>query len=215
MGVVRTTEQDSPESPRPAEGAADAGPGAADAGPGAAGVRAPRRGLYQTVGDMVRSLAVILGIVAVLVLIVPRPNEIAQPPVNVAEVAAGAEGSLSFRPAVPGGLPDGWSPRTATVQDGTDDVPMWLVQYRTPRGDYAGLRQAANATPAWENRQVTDGREQGTVRVAGHDWVVRSRADRGITSWVLRQDGITTVITGTANEAELTTLAESLGLPPA
>jgi hypothetical protein len=48
------------------------------------------------------------------------------------------------------------------------------------------------------------------VRVGGYDWVVRSRPDRGITSWVLRREDLTTVVTGTATAAELTTLVEAL-----
>jgi hypothetical protein len=93
---------------------------------------------------------------------------------------------------------------------GTDDVPTWLLQYRTPAGAYGAVRQARGATAGWESRQVTDGREDGTVRVGGLDWVVRSRPDRGITSWVLRQGDLTTVVTGTAGDAELRILTESL-----
>ena len=48
--------------------------------------------------------------------------------------------------------------------------------------------------------------------MAGQTWVVRSRTDRGITSWVLRQPGLTTIVTGTADDAELAQLATSLHL---
>ena len=164
----------------------------------------------KTAVDMVLTLAVIIGVVGVIVLLVPRPNEVSQPDVDPTAAAATARPGLSFVPAVPTGLPAGWAARTAKAQVGTDDVPMWMLQYRTPEGAYGAVRQARDATPDWEDRQVTDGREDGTVRIGSLDWVVRSRPDRGITSWVLRQGNLTTIVTGTASTAELTTLASAL-----
>ncbi len=86
----------------------------------------------------------------------------------------------------------------------------WHVGYVTPQGRYAGFEQAGSPTAEWESTQVTDGREQGSVTVAGQNWLVRSRTDRGITSWVLRAPGRTTIVTGTAELGELTDLATSL-----
>jgi hypothetical protein len=176
--------------------------------------RGPRQPLRRSAADMVRSMAVIVAIVVGLVLLVPRPNEVVQPDVNVASAAAGARPGLSFEPSVPEGLPSGWSAKTATARRGTDGVITWRLNYVTPSKRFAGVSQAAAPTGAWEDRQVTDGREQGTREVAGLQWVVRSRTDRGITSWVLRQPGLTTIVTGTASEQELTALATSLRLPP-
>jgi hypothetical protein len=164
----------------------------------------------KSAADMVRTMAVIIGFVAVIVLLVPRPNEVSQPDVDASAAASAAKPGLSFTPAVPAGLPAGWVARTAKTQVGTDDVAMWLLQYRTPSGTYAAVRQAADATKNWESRQVTDGREDGTIQVAGHSWVVRSRPDRGITSWVLREGKLTTIVTGTASAADLTTFTTAL-----
>jgi hypothetical protein len=172
---------------------------------------APARGrTKKTAVDMVLTLAVIIAVVGVIVLLVPRPNEVSQPDVDPVVAAASARPGLSFVPAVPAGLPAGWAARTAKAQVGTDDVPMWLLQYRTPGGAYGAVRQARNPTADWEARQVTDGREDGTVRIGSLDWVVRSRPDRGITSWVLRRGDLTTVVTGTASKAELETLTKAL-----
>jgi uncharacterized protein DUF4245 len=182
---------------RPADGPAP--------GPAATGSRT-----RKSAADMVRTMLVIIGLVAVIVLLVPRPNEVTQPDVDATAAAQAARPGLTFVPAVPAALPAGWVARTAKTQLGTDDVAMWMLQYRTPSGTYAAVRQAENPTKDWESRQVTDGRENGTVRVAGHDWVVRSRTDRGITSWVLREGKLTTIVTGTASTADLTTLATAL-----
>ena len=180
------------------------------AGPPATGTPPPLgRGTRRSVADMLRTLAVIIGCVAVLVLIVPRPNEVRQPDVDATAAARTARAGLSFVPAVPVGLPAGWAARRAEAQVGTDDLAMWSLQYWTGRA-YASVRQARGATPAWEARQVTDGREDGTVTIDGRAWVVRSRTDRGITSWVLRAGDLTTIVTGTASDEELRTLASRL-----
>jgi Protein of unknown function (DUF4245) len=160
--------------------------------------------------DMLRSMLVIVGIVVVLLLLVPRPNRIPQRTLDVPSAASAAAAELGFAPSVPVGLPEGWTPVAADVQRGTGDTPTWHLSYLTPSGTYAGVQQAAKPDPKWESRQVTDGAEQGVHTVAGKDWIVRSRTDRGITSWVLRSPERTTIVTGTAPEAELDAFATAV-----
>jgi hypothetical protein len=164
-------------------------------------------------GDIVRSMLLVLAVVAGLVLLVPRPEQVSQPSVDVAAAAAAGASQAGFPLSVPQGLPEGWQATSARLQRGTDGVTTWHVGYVTPSGHYAGFEQAGVPTSEWEDTQVTDGRPNGTVRVAGQDWIVRSRTDRGITSWVLRGPDRTTIVTGTAGPAELSQLAGSLQLP--
>ncbi len=118
---------------------------------------------------------------------------------------------MGFAPSVPKRLPSGWTPVAASVQAATDGLPTWHLSYLTPSGTYAGVQEAAHPSRAWENRQVTDGSaEQGQHEVAGRTWLVRSRADRGITSWVLRTPERTTIVTGTADQGELDQFASAL-----
>jgi hypothetical protein len=160
--------------------------------------------------DMLRSMLVIIAIVGLLLLIVPRPNRIPQRTLDVPAAAAAAAADLGFTPSVPKGLPEGWTAVAADVQRATGDTPTWHVSYLTPTGHYAGIQEAADPSPAWEARQVTDGADQGIHQVAGKDWIVRSRMDRGITSWVLRTPGRTTIVTGTADQAELNQFATAV-----
>jgi hypothetical protein len=168
-----------------------------------------RRSLSTTPRDMLLSIGAIVALILVFLLLVPRPNKIPQRTVDVTAAARGATAELGFDPADPA-LPEGWTPRTADVQRGTDDLPTWHLTYTSPSGKYVGVQQAARATPAWEARQVTDGAEQGQVAVGGKNWIVRSRVDRGITSWVLREPATTTVVTGTADEPELALFATAV-----
>jgi Protein of unknown function (DUF4245) len=160
---------------------------------------------------MLISMAVIVGLVVALLLLVPRPNEIPVRTLDVPAAAAAAQAELGFAPVNPI-LPAGWTARTADVQRATDQLPTWHLSYTTPSGHYAGIQQARNATPAWEARQVTDGKEQGTRLINGREWIIRSRLDRGVTSLVLRQPPITTVVTGTGPDPELDLFA-ALAIP--
>jgi hypothetical protein len=158
---------------------------------------------------MLVSLAVIVGLILVFLLLVPRPNQIPERTLDVSAAAQNSAAELGFAPADPS-LPAGWTARTADVQRGTDQLPTWHLTYTSPSGFYVGVQQTKNATKDWEARQVTDGAEQGSTAVGGKDWVIRSRTDRGITNWVLREPPITTVVTGTAPEPELALFATAV-----
>ncbi|GLY14709.1 DUF4245 domain-containing protein [Kineosporia rhizophila] len=170
-----------------------------------------RKSLSTRPKDMLLSMAVIVGIVLVLLLLVPRPNEVPTRSIDPASAAVGAQADLGFTPVVPE-LSEGWTPRAAGLQlKATDDVTAWQLTYTTPSGTYAGVQQAENPTEAWESRQVTDGKEDGTENVGGLEWVNRSRTDRGTTSWVHRGDnGITTIVTGTADETQMAQFATAV-----
>lgn len=172
-----------------------------------------RKSMSTRPRDMVISMAVIVGIVCVFLLLVPRPNQIPTRDIDVASAVLGAKTELGFTPVNPApALTDGWTPRAAGIEAGTTDgISTWQVTFTTPTGTYAGVQQAADVTPDWESRQVTDGAEAGTEVVGGLSWVIRSRQDRGITSLVYRGDnGVTTVVTGTANSAEMDTFTAAV-----
>jgi hypothetical protein len=208
MGCVSSADAPADPGEVTAADAADAGQAdAADAG------QRRRRGLRQSATDMMRSMAVIVAVVLGLVLLVPRPNEIVQPAIDVASAAAAATRRLGFPVAVPAGLPASWTPTNARVQDGTDGVLSWRVGYVTDQQQPAGIIQARNPTREWEDTQVIDGAERGSAVIDGRTWVLRSRPDRGITNYVFRQPDLTTIVTGRAGAAELTQLARSLSLP--
>jgi len=154
-------------------------------------------------------MAVIVGLILVFLLLVPRPNKIPERSLDVTAAARNAVAELGFAPADPT-LPEGWTARTADVQRGTDQLPTWHLTYTSPSGFYVGVQQTKNPTKDWEARQVTDGGEQGSTTVGGKTWVVRSRTDRGITNWVLREPPITIVVTGTAPEPELAQFATAV-----
>ena len=199
---------DAPAGPPPGPPAGESDEAAAAAS--RAVLERRRAGLRRSAADMVRTMAVVVGVVVVLVLLVPRPNEVTQPAADVPSAAQRASQRLGVPVAVPAGLPAGWTATSARVQTGTDGVLTWHVGYLTPAGQAAGVIQGAQPTAAWEGAQVIDGAQRGSTAIDGRTWVLRSRPDRGITNYVLRRPELTTIVTGRAPVADLTLLARSL-----
>ncbi len=175
--------------------------------------RLPRPARRQSVRGIILTLLVVVGFVLAFVALVPRPSTIPQPVVDVAAAAAGTQDELGFPPSVPNGLGPGWTATSAFVQRGVDGVPTWRVNYSTPRGSWVSLIQGREATKEWEDTQIVDGSERGSVDVGGTTFVVRARPDRSLTAFVLRGPEVTTMFAGRANRAEMEELVRATALP--
>ena len=196
-------------------GAAAAPSPGGSAGP--AGPPARRRG-GGTAADMVRSLLVIGVLVAVVVLAVPRPQGRIEQPVDVAAATEQAR-ELDLDVRVPA-VPEGWRPNVASFEpDPVEGLPTWSVGYLVPEDAYAGVRVTRGATPAWVDGMTGQGRppQDGETEreVAGATWqVVVSDQGARRRSLVLVDDQQTTVVTGTAPDADLEALAAAVAPPP-
>jgi hypothetical protein len=179
------------------------------AGPGPAAKRRGGRN-SRSVADMIRSLVVVGGVVLVLVLIVPRPSAVSQPPVDVPGTAQGAQPDAHFTLEVPQGLPDSWKATSVQLLDSTDGIQTWHVGYETADAQYAAVQQAKGATTHWVSANSDGGTAVGTQVVDGVTWVQFLHSNRLARSLVLAQGDVTTMVTGTASWAELGQLAGSL-----
>ncbi|MEJ5866571.1 DUF4245 domain-containing protein [Pseudokineococcus sp. 5B2Z-1] len=172
----------------------------------------------QTARDMVVSLGVILACAAVVLLFLPRPQAVEQPPVDVAGAAAGAQQRVGFPVPVPA-VPDGWTPNAARVDSGPDGVTTWVVGWVTPSEEYAGLRVAGSATERWVRDVTSAGTEEGVQDVDGEGWRVFSaaperRSDPPRRALVREEGGTTTAVLGTAEFPELVELAAAVQAAP-
>ncbi len=163
--------------------------------------------------SMVLSLAVVLGIVVGLVLLVPRVNQVTQPPVDVRLGARAAAAQVEFTPSVPVSLPAGWRATSVRTTRSTEQVLTWHAGYQTPSGQYAALEQGKDAPRAWVAQQTNHGLADGTQTVAGRPWA-RFAGGRAVQNSLVHTDGaVTTIVTGTASFDDLALLAESLQPP--
>ncbi|SDQ69761.1 DUF4245 family protein [Quadrisphaera sp. DSM 44207] len=165
---------------------------------------------FETAGDMVRSLAVVLLVVlAVVALTQQRSGRIERPVDVAAAVQEAVAGGLPVR--VPD-VPEGWDPNGARfAPDTTEGLPTWHVGYVTPSGRYAGVDVTRGVTPRWLDGVTGEGREVGTRTAAGATWQQLSAGgDPERVSLVREQDAVTTVVTGTATLEELDRLAAAV-----
>ncbi|MEO7980554.1 MAG: DUF4245 domain-containing protein [Sporichthyaceae bacterium] len=175
----------------------------------------PRSGRgRKTVGDMVRSLAVVLVLVFVVVALNARDDggETLRP-LDFSGALAQARSSAPYDVLAPIGLPGSWVPTSArTGRDG--DAVTWHLGYVTRAGDYAGVEQG-DGDPGSVVAAVADGATpDGTATISGLRW---RRLDGGRPekrALVLDGEAVTTVVAGGASWAELTALARSLQAGP-
>ena len=171
--------------------------------------RAKRRG-FETTGDMVRSLLVVLVLVFVVVALnVQRHPDSEVRRFDYSGVFSQARGQASYDVLAPIGLPDAWVPTSArTTRAGA--AVTWHVGFVTPADDYAALEQS-DGNPAVFVRQFVDGGDRaGSVVIGTVTWRRVEGGDPEPRALVLERDAVTTVVAGNAGWAELRELAASL-----
>ncbi len=196
------TEEASPDVPEPVASEPDS-------------PAAPPKSRYSmgSSANMVRSLIVILGLVAVLIAIVPRISSVDQPAVDAASVVGYAVTSskgVAFE--APVGLPTGWKATSARYEPSTDGIVTWQGGWTTPSTDgYVSIRQAVKVSGKWITAATDDGVVQGAVQAGGRTWEKRYSAQHNQTSLVDEHpDGLTTVITATAPMGDILTFTNDL-----
>ncbi len=131
-------------------------------------------------------------------------------PTSTVQLAAARAG---YPVVAPAGLPDGYRPTSARTDAGQAEAgdPVTLeIGYLTPSAEYAGFVVSDDAR-ATAVDDVLDGaqQQQGTVDLGGQAWT-RGTTERGETV-LSRTDGdVTVLVTGSAPDEELETVAEAV-----
>jgi Protein of unknown function (DUF4245) len=173
----------------------------------------PKRG-RDSLGDMIRSLGLIVAIVAVSLIFVPgllHPSKSQRfPAVGYSDYVSGFH-QLSGRTALsPGSLSKGWDANAAALT-GTKATAHLHIGWATPGAKYAGLEESVQSTSTFVPSVLGPRGTAvvGTVSINGATWQVRT-SSRGEYSLSRTIRGITVVITGSATDAQLQQLAGSL-----
>jgi len=168
----------------------------------------------KTFTDMARSLGLMAVVIAVLLLIGPArtlvfPGSAKLPPVDYThQVTAFKE--VAGIVLAPSDLPSGWRANAATFDSGRGRAHLH-IGFATPGARFAGLDES-NGPAAELVRQVLGprgARVTGTTTIAGETWELR-RSQRGEQALTWTTGPLTLVVTGSASDAQLRTLAGSL-----
>ncbi|WP_229890921.1 DUF4245 domain-containing protein [Streptomyces lavendofoliae] len=162
----------------------------------------------QTVRGMFQSMAVILAAGGVMYLFIPH-DEKADPikPVDYRVERVTAQRAAPYPVLAPEGLADGWTPTSVAYDREGGDA--WHVGFLTPDRQYVAVEQST-AVPEKYIAEVThEARDTGrTQRVAGKTW--QRWEGPKYDALVLREKGVTTVVTGTATGEQLARMASAL-----
>jgi Protein of unknown function (DUF4245) len=181
----------------------------------AAAPPAPDRGARQTFANMLRSLLpLVLIVVAVVWWTSFRQSPDVEPvraidPSSTISLAANRAG---YQLLVPADLPDGYRPTSARTDAGSaeDGDPVTLeIGYATPSDEFAGFVVSDDPRADAVTALLGDATADGSVQVGGNTWTRSTRLhDRDEESVLSRSaDGVTVVVSGSAAERELETVA--------
>jgi hypothetical protein len=208
---------DAPADP-PADAPADppAGdPADVPAAPGPKLSPAESRALKFTARNMVWSLLPLTVLVLVMVgwIALRQPDNPVHPvEISTAEYLAAQRAAYPL--LVPQGLDPGWMPTSVRTDAGnatTPGDPVTLqIGWYTPEGEYAGYVISDDAAVGGLTGVLHDATPHGTVQVGGQTWQ-RLTTLRGETALTRTEGTATLLVTGSASEEELETLAGAVG----
>jgi Protein of unknown function (DUF4245) len=165
----------------------------------------------RTVGDMVRSLAVVMVLVGVIVVfnVAEQPDPVVRD-IDYAGAVAQAREQAPFEVLAPDPLPEGWRATSArTRPDGTGVT--WHLGLVTDRENYAGVEQSDGADRrGFVDRFASGAERAGTVEVGDRTWRRLDGGEPETRALVSTRDGVVTVVAGGARWEELEELAGSL-----
>ncbi|MFI6285214.1 DUF4245 domain-containing protein [Streptomyces sp. NPDC051018] len=162
----------------------------------------------QTVRDMILSMAVIGVVVAVIYMFVPHDDS--KDPVRAIDYRielVTAQRAAPYPVMAPEGLPKGWRPTSVSYDRAEGDA--WHLGFLDPDRRYVAIEQSTQAPGKYVPKVTQRARDTGTTQlVDGKEW---QRWEGEKYDALVRVDkGVTTVVTGSAPMAQLTTMAEAL-----
>lgn len=163
--------------------------------------------------NMLRSLLVIGGLVALLWFMTPRVNTLNGPVVDVHSTALDVVEQSGWPISEAVDLPEGWTTTSARYVRGTDKLMTWHAGYQAPSGNYVAVEQTKDATREWVDAQVNRARRTGELEAGGVTWTKYERGGKVQNSLVDRRTEpgqLTTLLTGTGTFEELKVVAEHL-----
>ena len=165
----------------------------------------------RTPAYLLRALLPLLVLVVLLVVFTwPRaPHSDGIHVIDTGPAISAARGQLGFPIVVPVGLSDRWRPTSTQLQPaGPASGASFRIGYVTPAGQYAELLEGDDAPDAVA-AQYGPLAAAGTVSIDGTSWD-RYRTGDGHSLLRLTTSKRTTIVSGTAQQDELTQLAGSL-----
>ncbi|MDQ1641230.1 MAG: hypothetical protein QOJ90_581 [Actinomycetota bacterium] len=156
-----------------------------------------------------RSLAIVLAVVAVVLMLSTRDHAAVVTTVDPAVSLAEARSQAGYPVLAPVGLGTRWRPTSVRVRRNGAALE-WHIGYVTPRGDYAGLEQSDGPPGVFLDGFASGGKPTGVVRIGDRSWRRLEGGRPEPRALLLREGPVTTLVVGGAAWSELDALAAAL-----
>ncbi|TQL47297.1 uncharacterized protein DUF4245 [Homoserinimonas aerilata] len=177
----------------------------------------------QTSLNLIAALLVSLAVVAVIVVMVVRPDPEPREPVDYDTIASQLQPGFETTIVSPT-LPPGWEANSARTEKGADGVASWYIGFVTPGSEFVAMTQGIDANPTWLAAQLDGARMTGSETVDGVRWDVydqRGAEDVGNLEYVMTAtfpgeatgstpEESTMVLYGSASPEQFRTLAAAV-----
>ncbi|KQP55949.1 DUF4245 domain-containing protein [Agreia sp. Leaf283] len=170
----------------------------------------------KTIRNLWVAVGVTVGIVALIVLLVPRDDSSRLQAVDYRAVAVSAQRTLPVPLAVPE-LPDTWTSNVAEIRTASlDGVTSWFVGLITPSKQFLSITQGIDANPSWLVTELKQTSPTGTTTIDGIEWTVYDNRDSdrdvGNVKYALTTESgrSTFIVAGTATPEEAEALASTI-----
>lgn len=155
----------------------------------------------ETTGDMVRTVFILMGVLAVVagIFAINRPGARVPDPVDYESVLGIVQDEYPYDVLAPSSLPDNW--RATSVyheQDGAGH--RWRVGFLVDDDQFVGLEQSDGEIVSYETDRLSGFEADGTSTVAGATWQRMVEQDESPDRALVQTDGgVITVVRGTAS----------------
>ena len=176
-------------------------------------VASKQRG-FETVGDMVRSIGLVLVAVAVAFAIGLWPKTAAVKVVEYGPVVEQARAVAPYELLAPTGLPTSWKATSMRYEPAAGNsarpVTTWHLGFVTAKDKYAAVEQTNGALDDVLKASLGAAHTDGSTQIAGKSWD-RLESDNGKRRALLQVSGqVSVAVQGSASWQELEQLAGAL-----
>ncbi|MFW6597251.1 DUF4245 domain-containing protein [Propionibacteriaceae bacterium Y2011] len=166
----------------------------------------------STVGDMVRSLAVLLiPVLAITLLFTVDPQESpGAQPVEWQPVRDQAVAEAGFEVVAPARLPESWAPVRVAWENDDEQAQRWMLGWLDPQQTYFAVEQSNVTSAIFIARVSRDGVADGVSQVGDQTWERYRSPDDRTRSLVLTGPEATTIVVSDASYEALEAFAATL-----
>lgn len=163
----------------------------------------------QSVRNMILSLGVSVLAAGVIYIFIPHDESAPEAkPVDYRVELLTARRAASYPVAAPEGLPDTWTATSVRFRGADSDA--WHLGFRDPDGGYVAVEQSAQPKPSAFIKDATqDAKGTGKTETIGDRTWQRYEGER-YDALVLQEEGVTTVVKGSASFDRLAAMAKAL-----